>query len=134
MTPGKGRVLFMDDEPSIREFAQELLTRLGYEVTCAEHGEQALERFKQARAAGRPFDLVILDLTVRGGMGGKEAIVKLRYIEPDIPAIVSSGYFNDPVMADFSRLGFSARIAKPYTAESLSQIIRTVLESRVPAA
>ncbi|MEW6325844.1 MAG: PAS domain-containing protein, partial [Nitrospirota bacterium] len=106
LTPGRGRILFMDDEESIRNFAFDVLTHLGYEAAVAQDGREAIELFQKAKERSQPFDAVILDLTVRAGMGGKEAVARLREIDPAVPAIVSSGYSNDPVLADFTRFGF----------------------------
>ncbi|MHB8483216.1 MAG: hybrid sensor histidine kinase/response regulator [Nitrospiria bacterium] len=127
---GGGRVLFMDDEAAIREIANEILTRLGYEVMCCEEGRGAVERYREARESGRPFDVVILDLTVAGGMGGRETVEKLRKIDPKVRAIVSSGYSDHPVLAEFKEYGFSERIAKPYTLESLSKIVKKCLKEK----
>lgn len=127
---GSGRILFMDDEAPIREFAEEFFSHLGYEVECSEDGEDAIERFQRARRAGRPFAAVILDLTVRAGMGGRETIAALRRIDPQITAIVSSGYSTDPVMADFKQHGFAARVNKPYQPEDLSRILGVLLQSQ----
>ncbi|HXC62220.1 MAG TPA: response regulator, partial [Nitrospiria bacterium] len=99
-------------------------------VVCCEEGRGAIRRYQEARASGRPFDVVILDLTVPGEMGGKETMEKLREIDPKVKAIVSSGYSNDPVLADFQEYGFSGRIAKPYTMENLGKTIKKCLEKK----
>lgn len=127
---GKGRILFMDDEAPIRDFTSELLAQLGYEVVVCADGHEAIERFEKARLEGRPFDAVILDLTVRTGMGGQEAIAHLRRLDPQVKAIVSSGYSTDPVMADFSSYGFAARAAKPYRAKDFSAVLAEVLQTK----
>lgn len=127
LTPGGGRVLFMDDDEPIREFARAVLERLGYEVETAADGAEALERFRKARAAGRAFDGVVLDLTVPAGLGGKETIARLREIDPGVRAIVCSGYSNDPILADYHAYGFMAAVAKPYTPQALSRVLRDVL-------
>ena len=124
---GTGRVLIMDDEESVSEITAQMLTRLGYEVEIARDGAEAIERYVTSRKQQKPFDVVIMDLTIPGGMGGKEAIQKLREIDPDVRAIVSSGYSNDPVMADYSRYGFTAVAAKPYKIHDLSRIIYDIL-------
>ncbi len=123
----RGRVLFMDDEEAIRLMASVLLTRLGMDPEMAEDGQQAVERFEAARAAGRPFDLLVMDLTVPGGMGGLEALQKIRAIDPGIRAIVSSGYSSDPVMADHRAHGFNGMVAKPYRISDLAKTLREVL-------
>jgi len=123
-----GRVLVMDDEASIRELALEALSPLGYEVQVARNGAEAIELFRAARDASRPFDAVVLDLTVPGGIGGREAIQALREIDPEVKAIVSSGYSNDPVMAEYGKYGFDGVVAKPYApgqlAATLGEVIR----------
>ncbi len=123
---GRGRVLLMDDEETVRAVASAMLGSLGYEVEAATDGAEAIELFKKKAAEGKPFDLVILDLTVPGGMGGKETLQRLREMAPNIKAVVSSGYSNDPIMSDFEAYGFNGVIAKPYTMESLSQAIHSV--------
>jgi signal transduction histidine kinase/ActR/RegA family two-component response regulator len=122
--PGAGRILFMDDDALILESAAALLTQLSYEVECARDGEEALVLFDRARRAGQPFDAVVLDLTVRGGMGGLETIKRLRDLDPQVKGIVSSGYSNDPVLADYAAYGFLGMVAKPYTVENLNRILR----------
>jgi len=124
---GEGKVLLMDDEEAIRKVAGNMLKHLGYEVEFAEEGAQAIELYKKARESGDPFDLVILDLTVPGGMGGKEAIKRLREVDPGVKAIVSSGYSNDPIIAEFKKYGFSGVVAKPYKIKELSEELRKVM-------
>lgn len=126
---GHGHVLVMDDEASVRETVCEVLTELGYDTAVARDGAEALALFSEARAAGRPFDVVILDLTVPGGQGGGEVMDHLRALQPDIRAIVSSGYANDPVMADYRRYGFAGVVVKPYTVQELSQVLHRVISS-----
>ncbi|MFH1116147.1 MAG: PAS domain S-box protein [Pseudomonadota bacterium] len=127
--PGSGRILLMDDEEAIRNLAGELLEMLGYEVVTAQDGAAAIDIFLSAKESSRPFDAVILDMTVPGGMGGKEAIKRLMEIDPEVKAIVSSGYSNDPVMAHYKDHGFSGMVAKPYTARDLSNTLRRVLNT-----
>ncbi len=116
---GQGRVLVMDDESMVRDLAAEILTSSGYTVECARDGREAVEIFRSAALAGSPFDAVIMDLTVAGGMGGREALPHLREIDPQVKAIVSSGYSNDPIMANYHEHGFRAVLVKPYTVASL---------------
>ena len=125
---GEGKILVMDDEQMIRELAGEILWHLGYEVEFAQDGDEAVALYKTSLKTARPFDAVILDLTVRGGMGGKEAIQKLIDIDPDIKGIVSSGYSDDPGMTDFRKYGFSGVVAKPYTLEELGEKLSRVLK------
>ncbi len=124
---GKRRVLVMDDEGMVREVALEFLGHLGYEGAAVEAGEEAIAAYREAREAGRPFSAVIMDLTIPGGMGGKEAVRRLHDLDPGVRAIVSSGYSNDPVMADPARFGFRGVIAKPYRMRELREILEGVL-------
>ncbi|OGW34251.1 MAG: hypothetical protein A2X58_03795 [Nitrospirae bacterium GWC2_56_14] len=124
---GTGRVLVVDDEPMIREVASKILASQGYEVESAPDGQIALVRYAKARQQGNPFDVVILDLTIPGGLGGKETIKKLLEIDPQARAIVSSGYSNDPIMAQFNEYGFKGVAAKPYTIKILSQAVHDAM-------
>ncbi len=125
----KGRVLLMDDEELVRNVAREMIDALGHDVVSAEDGKKAIDLFLQAREAGRPFDLIILDLTVKGGMGGEEAIRKIREIDPQVKAVVSSGYADSPVVADYRAYGFSAFLNKPYKIDSLRESLNALIES-----
>jgi len=122
---GEGRVLLMDDEEIIRQMAARLIGKLGYEVVTALDGKEAVEKYKKAQRAGRPFGVVILDLTVKGGMGGEEALERLKGIDPEVKAIVSSGYSSDSVMSDYKAAGFAGMIAKPYSLAKISQVLKT---------
>jgi two-component system, cell cycle sensor histidine kinase and response regulator CckA len=118
----------MDDEEIIRSAGRRLLASLGYEVqTCAEGGE-ALALYRQALEENRPFDAVILDMTVPGGIGAAEAMKKLIELDEDAKGIVSSGYTHDPIMSNCQEYGFCAAIAKPYNIEELRSIIRSAIE------
>jgi PAS domain S-box-containing protein len=125
---GQGRILIMDDEQLVREVSGEMLKELGYEVAFAQHGAQAIEMYQQAREAKTPFHAVIMDLTIQGGMGGKDAITHLLALDPDVKVIVASGYSNDPVMANYKKFGFKAVITKPYTIDVFSKTLREVLQ------
>jgi CheY-like chemotaxis protein len=120
---GRGRILVMDDEQEIRDITAEMLKSIGYDMEAAKDGMEAIEQYRMASKSEHPFDLVIIDLTVPGGMGGKEAIQKLREIDPDVKAVVSSGYINDPVLTDFDRFGFIDVITKPFNISELSKIL-----------
>ena len=120
----------MDDEDIIRDMAQELLSGMGYEVELAGDGVEALNRYQEARASGAPVDAVIMDLTIPGGMGGEEAIQKLLAIDPEARAIVSSGYSNNPIMADYKKYGFSGVLAKPYKITELSAVLQSVMNGK----
>lgn len=121
------RVLLMDDEPAIREVTAAMLRMNGFQVVCAADGEEALDRYRAALTAGERFDLVIMDLTVPGGMGGVEAIEALLALDPRVRAIVSSGYANDPVMADPAAWGFVGVLPKPYRLNQLLDAVGSAL-------
>lgn len=123
-----GRVLLMDDEEAIRAMAEQLLRRIGFAVETVADGAQAVAAYREAMAEGRGFDLVIMDLTVPGGMGGMEAMRQLLEIDPQVRAVVSSGYSSDPVMSDYRTHGFSGMIPKPYRITDFAKVIRQVLE------
>ncbi len=125
--PGKGRILIMDDEDSVRDVAREILSALGYTVVLARDGAEAINCYRMAKESLRPFDVVVLDLTIPGGMGGAEAFQKLRDIDPNVKAVVSSGYSNDLLMADYARYGFRGVVLKPYTAKQLSDTLVYVM-------
>jgi len=128
ITPGTGKILFMDDEAFIRELAVEMIQKIGdYKVTVAKDGEEVIHLYQQALKEGSTFDAVILDLTVRGGMGGKEAIRRLREINPKVRAIVCSGYSTDPVMSNFRIYGFQEAVKKPYQIQEMSKALNSVL-------
>lgn len=131
---GQGRVLVLDDEEMVRDLAQAVLERLGYEADGAEEGGQALAMYQAAQAAGRPYDVVIMDLTIPGGMGGQEAVKELLRLDPQARAIVSSGYAQDPVMANYRDYGFAAVLAKPYSVEALSRVLHDLLQGERGAA
>ncbi|MGD0229921.1 MAG: ATP-binding protein [Syntrophorhabdales bacterium] len=123
-----GRLLFMDDDQSVRDVIVEILLHLGYQVEFARDGFEAIEQYVKAAREGRPFDIVITDLTVSYGMGGKELIKKLRTIDPRVRAIISSGYSNDPVLKQFKEYGFLGFVAKPYKVEDLCAVLDAVMQ------
>lgn len=125
---GRGRILLMDDEESILEATSEVLTYLGYEVVTARDGVEALHTYTAAAQCGTCFDAVIIDLTIRGKMCGKETMENLLKINPDIKAIVSSGYANDPVIAYYKEYGFKGVVVKPYTIDELRDVLNEVLQ------
>ena len=124
---GKGRVLIMDDEEMILEVLGEMLNQLGYETEFAKDGYEAIDLYKKALLEKKPFDAVILDLTVPGSMGGEEAIKRLSEIDPDVKGIVSSGYSTDPIMADYKKYGFCGAIAKPYRMVDLAKVLKDII-------
>jgi PAS domain S-box-containing protein len=128
------KVLFMDDEDPIREMAQMFLGRLGSEVVCAADGAAAVQAYRAAMETGKPFDVVVMDLTVPGGMGGREAMEQLLKLDPNVCAIVSSGYSRDPVLGSYRQHGFRGILPKPYGLDRLREVIAEVLERRGSAA
>lgn len=123
---GAGRILVMDDEEAIRTLLTLMMGNLGYEVECASDGGEAIELYLRARESGRGFNAVLLDVTVPGGMGGQDAAVELRRIDPSVKLIVSSGYSDVPVMSEFRKYGFDDVIRKPYTLAHLSEVLTRV--------
>ncbi|MBF0566841.1 MAG: PAS domain S-box protein [Nitrospirae bacterium] len=120
------RILFMDDDPGIRDGIAAILTLEGYEVDLAIDGTEAIELYKRSKQQSKPHDAVIMDLTVPGGMGGRTAVSELRKIDPNVKAIVASGYYDDPVMANYSKFGFIGVVVKPYNVAELMEAITAV--------
>jgi len=118
----------MDDEEIIRITTSRMLERLGYTVEVAIDGRQALDKYAAARQSGRRFDLVIMDLTIPGGMGGQEAVQALLALDPAAKAIVYSGYSSDPVLANYAQYGFCGCLAKPFLMKELQREIARVLQ------
>ena len=121
------RILVMDDEAPICELAAELLGRAGYAVGTAADGEEAVRLYQNAMGSGQPYDVVILDMTVRGGMGGREAVQRLLRIDPAVRAIVSSGYSQDATMSRYRDFGFCGVVSKPYSVSELTQEIEQAI-------
>jgi PAS domain S-box-containing protein len=129
VAPGKGKILYMDDEDSVRDIAGEILSFIGYTVQFARDGEEAVTLYRQALEASDPFSAVIMDLTVPGGMGGKEAVKRLAEIDPQVKAIVTSGYSNDPIIHEYSHHGFAGVILKPYNVSELGKVVGQIVEN-----
>jgi PAS domain S-box-containing protein len=127
---GAGKILLMDDEASIRDVTGEMLSQIGYEVAVAADGAEAVALYSQAKESGSPYDVIITDLTIPGGMGGKDVIAKLLLIDPEVKAIISSGYSNDPVMSDYREYGFNDLVIKPYKIEELHQKILKIIRGK----
>jgi CheY-like chemotaxis protein len=127
---GKGKVLFMDDEQIILDMTRDVMKFLDYDVMFARDGLAAIDLYKKEKAAGVPFDVVILDLSVPSGLGGKETIKQLRKLDPDVKAVVSSGYTDDPAVLDFSDYGFDEKLTKPYKIHDLKNILEQVMRKQ----
>ena len=128
--PVSGKILLMDDDDIVRETSGVMLNLLGYEVDFAVDGTGAIDLYKKAREIGAPYDVVIMDLTIRGGKGGKETIKDLLALDPKARAIVSSGYSNDAILANYAQSGFAGIIVKPYTMDELSDELRRVMAQK----
>ncbi len=128
VSAARRRILIMDDEEPVRRVAAEMLSEKGFLVETAADGAEAVDKYASFLKRGRRFDVVIMDLTIPGGMGGLEAIGKLREMDPDVRAIVSSGYSNDPIMANHAGHGFAGVIAKPYRLDDLMEVIASALK------
>jgi signal transduction histidine kinase/ActR/RegA family two-component response regulator len=126
---GVKKVLIMDDEEEVREVAEGILRTLGCEVEQAKDGDEAIDLFIKAKDGGHPFDMIILDLTVSGGMGGTETINRLLEIDGNVKAIVSTGYFNDPVTTNYMKFGFKGVLNKPYKLQELDAVLSSVMNS-----
>jgi len=132
MVMGSGKILIMDDEEIVREVTEHMLKSLGYTVGLAHDGKEAIKLYKEAMASNQPFDAVIMDLTIPGGMGGRETIRMLLEVDPDVRAIVSSGYANDPIMSNFEEYGFLGVIPKPFKVQELSVLLVNVISKGFP--
>jgi len=123
----KGRILVMDDEELVRNIAGEMIKTLGHEVEFARNGAEAIARYREALLSGKRFDIVILDLTIRGGMGGEETLRKLISLDPELKAVVSSGYADSSALSEYQTSGFRACLAKPYRMEVLRNTLNALL-------
>ena len=117
----------MDDEEMIRGLLRALLASLGYAVECVRDGAEAVAVYQQAQTAGQPFAAVILDYTIPGGVGGLETLARLRAMDPQVVALISSGYATGPVMADWAHYGYSGVVNKPYTVNQLQKALHRAL-------
>jgi len=132
-SPGKAkRILLLDDDPAIRDVAAKMLQRTGYDAVTVADGPEALRVYSEAHSQGTPFDLVIMDLTIVGGIDGVETLRLIRERFPEVTAVVSSGYSTDPVMASFADYGFSGVIVKPYTMEEMAEVLAGLLHTEDP--
>jgi two-component system cell cycle sensor histidine kinase/response regulator CckA len=124
---GRRKILYLDDNDILRKATAMFLGKVGFEVESADDGRDAVDRFQEAGRAGTPFDLVILDLSVPGGMGGEETLRRLQEFDPDVKAIVTSGYPDSPVMVDYESYGFTGVMVKPYSIQDLNSTLQSVL-------
>jgi CheY-like chemotaxis protein len=118
-----GRILVLDDEPTMRDIMVQFLKHLGFEATAVEEGKDAIEVFIKENEAGKPFNAVIFDMTIKGGMGGSEAIIEIRKCDAEVPAFVMSGYHEDPVLAHPEKHGFNGGLSKPFTIQELQEML-----------
>jgi two-component system, cell cycle sensor histidine kinase and response regulator CckA len=123
----KIKILIMDDEEIVGDIAKQMLAYLGYEAVLVKDGSEALSFYSDQLASGSRFNVVIMDLTIPGGMGGKETVGEILTIDPEAKVVVSSGYSNDPIMLNCTAYGFSAAIAKPFDLQSLKDIIESLV-------
>lgn len=125
---GEGEILVMDDDVMVQKSAGRILKRLGYQVTFTKDGAETIKAYKKAKKDNKPFDAVIMDLTIPGGMGGKEAINELKKIDSEIKVVISSGYSNDPAVTSPRKFGFKGVIPKPYTIQEMGKILHNILQ------
>ncbi len=123
---GSGKILIMDDEDDIRNLLKNMLSRIGYAVETAKNGRDAVSMYQHAVEKNEKFDIVIMDLTIPGGMGGQETLRQLKDIDPEVKAIVASGYSNDPIMANYREYGFCGVMAKPFGMKQLNKALQLV--------
>ncbi len=126
----KHRILVMDDEEDIRDIFSKLLTHLGYDAELAEEGNETVSKFREARETDVPFSAVILDLTVKDGLGGRQTLKKLLQIEPELKAIITTSYADDPIVTGFRYFGFAAALVKPFTMQELQDSLDTLLAEK----
>lgn len=124
---GTGRILFMDDDPNISVLTGKMLESLNYKYDLAKDGEEAIGLYRRYLTIGRPYDAVILDLSVVGAMGGEACFAELRQLDPDVRAIVASGYDNEEIARKFLEQGFCGYLTKPYRVSDLGKVLKAVL-------
>lgn len=126
---GNVRALVMDDEPNLRKLIARLLSKRGYRVTTAANGHEAIAAIEQSLVEDDEFAVALIDLTIPGAMGGREAIAHIRKLSPNLFAVVSSGYSDDPIMAEPLEFGFSASLPKPFAISALDTVLETATNS-----
>ncbi|MGR3220117.1 MAG: response regulator [Candidatus Anammoxibacter sp.] len=133
LSVGRGKILVMDDSEEVRDMTEMALGLIGYEVTCVKDGDEALKLYSNTRDNGKTYDVTIMDLTVPGGMGGKDTIAKLLEIHPEANAIVFSGYSGDPIMSNYKDYGFKGVISKPFQIQEMNELLQKVIHGRTGA-
>ncbi len=128
ITNQKAKILVMDDEEMILKVTSKMLKIIGFSVETAIDGKKTIEMYKKSMDEGKPFDIVIMDLTIPGGMGGEEAIKKLLEIDPQAKAVVSSGYAEDQIVANYAKYGFEGIVSKPYNMNQLRNVLGNILK------
>ncbi|MBI9075043.1 MAG: response regulator [Desulfatibacillum sp.] len=126
-TPAKQRILIMDDDEAVCEIASQMLKFIGFEAAVSMDGDEAISMYQEARNQGQPFAAVILDLTVPDGPGAEETVKRLTALDPNVVALISSGYFDDPAVSQFQEHGFSGAIAKPFRIKALASALKAAL-------
>jgi CheY-like chemotaxis protein len=124
-----GHILVMDDDPIVRDISERMLKKLGCSVVSAADGREALTLYTRSMTSEKPFDAVIMDLTIPGGMGGRETLAAILAVDPRARGIVASGYSTDPIMANFREYGFKGIVAKPYRLAELQAVLESVLRT-----
>ena len=124
----------MDDEAAVRELISDVLATLGFEVTAVPDGSEALTTYERALQQGESFQAVILDATIRGGMGGLATIERLRKVDPNVTAIICSGYSDQAALSEFLSYGFRAALPKPFTLHELADVLRRAFATSKPPA
>jgi two-component system, cell cycle sensor histidine kinase and response regulator CckA len=127
--PGsKGKILLMDDDDIVLDITRKMMESFGYQVDSAKEGQEAVERYARAAEESLPYDAVILDMTVQGGFGGLEAIRRLQRLNPEVKAVISSGYAEDPVLRNYTQYGFVGMIAKPFRLNKLRALLEELFK------
>jgi two-component system, cell cycle sensor histidine kinase and response regulator CckA len=124
---GSRRILIMDDDEVVKMVLEQLLKKAGYDTTCTESGEDAIEIYKNSYTFD-PFSLVIIDLTIHTGLGGKETVKILKEFDPKAKAVVFSGYSQDPIISDYAMYGFDGVLSKPFTSRELNYMLKSIFE------
>lgn len=117
------KILLMDDDPMIQMVVEKLLAKKGYQVKCTQSGKETIARYSEAHSAGKPFSLVMIDLTIHEGMGGVETVREIKRLYPQSRAVVFSGYVSDPVVDDFRIYGFDGVLKKPFSMEQFETLL-----------